>query len=72
MTQEVIVCSIEDRLHDVWTIMKAKGLQSVPIVDPENRPTGLLSAADVLEVLLSEVEYEEELLKDYVMCVGYR
>jgi hypothetical protein len=31
-----------------------------------------LSAADVLEVLLSEVEYEEELLKDYVMCVGYR
>jgi CBS domain-containing protein len=72
MTQEVIVCSIEDRLHDVWTIMKAKGLQSVPIVDPENRPIGLLSAADVLEVLLSEVEYEEELLKDYVMCVGYR
>lgn len=72
MTQQVISCRIDDPLHDVWTTMKARGLQSVPIVDPRNRPIGLVSAADVLEVLLSEVEYEEELLKDYVMCVGYR
>ena len=42
-----------------------------PVVDAE-RTLGLLFASDALEALLSEVEYEEELLKDYVMCVGYR
>ena len=42
------------------------------MVDAERKPIGLLFARDALEMLLSEVEYEEELLRDYVMCVGYR
>ena len=72
MSTQVISCQPDDRLDDVWSTMKDKGLQSVPIVDGQGKPIGLLSAADALELLLSEVEYEEELLKDYVMCVGYR
>ncbi|MCB1446080.1 MAG: CBS domain-containing protein [Rhizobiaceae bacterium] len=72
MTTQVISCQPDDRLQDVWSLMRDKGFQSVPIVDTRNKPIGLLSAADALERLLSDVEYEEELLKDYVMCVGYR
>ncbi len=72
MTTHVISCQPNERLHDVWSTMKSKGLQSIPIVDEQGKPIGLLTAADALERLLSEVEYEEELLKDYVMCVGYR
>jgi hypothetical protein len=52
--------------------MKEKRLQSIPVVDKERKPLGLLFAEDALESLLSQVEYEEELLRDYVMCVGYR
>lgn len=72
MTKEVISCVPDQRLEDVWSSMKHNGLRCVPVVDAERRPLGLLFASDALEALLSEVEYEEELLKDYVMCVGYR
>ena len=43
-----------------------------PIVDGERRPIGLVSVRDALELLLSEVEHEGELMKEYVNCVGYR
>lgn len=72
MTRNVISCKAKDWLHEVWSIMKEKGLQSVPVIDAERKPIGLLFARDALEMLLSEVEHEEELLRDYVMCVGYR
>jgi CBS domain-containing protein len=72
MTRNVVSCEPNDWLHEVWSTMKEGGLYSVPVVDAERKPIGLLSARDALEMLLSEVEYEEELLKDYVMCVGYR
>jgi hypothetical protein len=47
-------------------------LKCVPIIDRDARPLGVLYVRDVLEVLLREVEYEELLLRDYVMGVGYR
>lgn len=72
MTRNVVSCEANDWLHEVWSTMKERGLHSVPVVDVERKPIGLLLARDALEMLLSEVEYEEELLKDYVMCVGYR
>jgi hypothetical protein len=31
----------------------------------------VLNARDALEALLEEVEYEEVILREYVMCVGY-
>lgn len=72
MTKEVITCRPDQILKDVWSTMKQNRLLCVPVVDAERKPLGLLFASDALEALLSEVEYEEELLKDYVMCVGYR
>ncbi|HLP70456.1 MAG TPA: CBS domain-containing protein [Rhizobium sp.] len=72
MTGAVISCRVEDRLDDVWRIMTDRGLHNIPVVDRQRRPIGVLSARDVLEARLASVEYEEDLLKDYVMCVGYR
>lgn len=71
MTRAVISCCPEDLLHEVWAIMKDKSLTAVPIVDVERKPIGLVVARDALEMLLSEAEHEEELLKGYVNCVGY-
>lgn len=72
MTRTVVLCRPDDRLNEVWSVMKERHLKHVPIVDQEVRPLGVLNARDALEALLEEVEYEEVLLRDYVMCVGYR
>jgi CBS domain-containing protein len=71
MTRTVILCRPSDLLHDVWLIMKERGLKNIPVVDEDSRPMGVLNARDALEALLEEVEYEEVLLREYVMCVGY-
>ncbi len=46
----------------------------VHVIGIDASGTGCLSlrARDALEALLGEVENEEELLRDYVMSVGYR
>jgi len=72
MTRDVLLCEGRDLLHDVWTRMKERGLKNVPVVDPTSRPLGLLHARDILQVLLSQSESDEALLRDYVMGVGYR
>lgn len=72
MTREVIACHPDDKLIDVWAIMRDNALRQIPVSDHESRPLGLLYASDALEVLLKEVEYEEVLLREYVMGIGYR
>ena len=72
MTRAVVLCRPDDRLNEVWSVMKERHLKNIPIVDQEVRPLGVLNVRDALEALLEEVEYEEVLLRDYVMCVGYR
>lgn len=71
MTRTVILCHTSDLLHDVWLIMKERGLKNIPVVDQDSRPVGVINARDALGALLEEVEYEEVLLREYVMCVGY-
>ena len=71
MTRTVVHCQPNDALSDVWSIMKDRGLKNLPVLDRDMRPIGVLNARDALEVLREEVEYEEVLLRDYVMCAGW-
>ena len=50
------------------------GLEPVGMRFKERLPTRRveLNARDALQMLLKEVENEESLLLDYVMCVGYQ
>jgi CBS domain-containing protein len=72
MTRKVTSCRPSDLLHDVWSIMKEKKLLHVPIVSDDLRPLGVINARDALLVLLEGAEYEEGLLRDYVVGIGYR
>jgi len=72
MTRDVVVCQPGDWLNEVWAKMKEHGLKNVPVTDRDCRPAGVLNARDALQMLLKEVENEESLLRDYVMCVGYQ
>ncbi len=72
MSREVVVCGGADSVTDVSISMKEQGLKNIPVVDGENRPVGVLTARAVLHALLSDVEFEEAQLIDYVKGVGYR
>ncbi len=52
--------------------MKERGLKNIPVIDAETRPIGMLSARDVLQILLGEAEQQEDQFRDYVMGIGYR
>lgn len=72
MMRDVVTCRPGDWLDDIWSIMKSQELKNIPVVDQDFRPIGVLNARDALQALLKEVKDEETLLRDYVMCVGYR
>jgi len=72
MTRDVISCRPGDVLHDVWSVMKERGLQRIPVVDQGGKPIGIIYARDALQHLLGALENDEALLRDYVMNVGYQ
>ena len=59
-------------LHDVWSIMKERGLLHVPVVGEDSKPLGVINARDAPLALLEDSEYQEALPRDYVMGTGYR
>ena len=72
MTLEVASCRPTDCLSDVLSMMGRRGFVHVPVVDEESRPLGVVNARDALRVLWADEKYEEALLRDYVMGIGYR
>ncbi len=72
MTRDVALCRGVDLLQDVSKRMKERHLKNIPVVDRDNRPVGVLTARAILRVILSDAEYEEAQLVDYVKGIGYR
>jgi CBS domain-containing protein len=71
MMRNVILCYPSDPLRHVWAVMKERGVKNIPVISQDSRPIGVLNARDVIEVLMDEADYEDALLRDYVMTVGY-
>jgi len=72
MATTMLSCRLDDPLQSVWAIMNSRYLRSVPVLDDDGRPQGVVYARDVASALLDEVTHEEVLLRDYVMGVGYQ
>jgi CBS domain-containing protein len=72
MTRDVVSCRPGESLEDIWSAMKARGLQRIPVIDQNQKPIGIIYARDALQNLLGEVEDQDSLLRDYVMGVGYQ
>lgn len=72
MTKEVVACRPADPLEGVWSAMIEKGLRRIPIVDELRHPLGLATARDTAQMMLLDVEYDQTVMKDYVMNMGYR
>ena len=72
MTKPLLSCHIDEALEQVWAVMSSRTLPCAPILDEDGRAQGVLFARDVAIALLNEANYDEELLRDYVMGVGYQ
>ena len=72
MVRDVAFCRETDLLSDVLSKMGLLGFVHFPVIDDEFKPIGIVNARDALRSLLADEVYEEALLRDYVMGVGYR
>lgn len=72
ITREFDACRPDDSLPEVLAMMQRRGLIHVPVVDADNKPVGVLNARDGLRALLEQGHYEESLLRNYVMGIGYQ
>ncbi len=72
MTREITNCASDDLLSDVLSMMHKRSLIDVLVVDPANKLLGVLNTRDGLRALLAAGNHEEELLRNYVMGIGYQ
>jgi CBS domain-containing protein len=72
MTKPLLTCHVDQYLQQVWPVMTSQTLPCAPILDNDGRPEGVLFARDVAVALITEVNDDEVLLRDYVMGVGYQ
>lgn len=72
MTSSMQSCHIDETLQSVWETLGTRSLRCVPILDDSRVPRGVAHARDVARGLLGEVEDEEQLLRNYVLGVGYQ
>jgi predicted transcriptional regulator len=72
MTKPILSCHVDEALQQIWSVMNSRTLPCAPVLDDGGRALGVLHARDVAIALLDEVNYEELLLRDYVMGVGYQ
>lgn len=72
MNRDFTACAASDSLSAVLAMMHTRGLIHVLIVEAGSRPVGVLNARDGLRALLAAGNYEEALLRNYVMGVGYQ
>ncbi len=72
MSRQVTYCRASDALAEVLLTMQTQGLVHVPVIDSHGKPVGVVNARDALRVLMMEEQYEESLLRNYVMGIGYQ
>ena len=72
MTKPLLSCHVDETLQQVWEVMNSRTLPCAPLLDDAGRAQGVLHARDVAIALLDEVNYEELLLRNYVMGIGYQ
>ena len=72
MARNFTTCRVSDALAELLALMHQGGLIQVTVIDDDGRPVGIVNARDGLRALLAQGHFEESLLRNYVMGVGYQ
>ena len=71
-SRDVTTCRSADALLDVLSTMKKTGFVHLPVIDERSKPFGVVYSGDALRAQMADGEYEADLLRDYVMGIGYQ
>jgi CBS domain-containing protein len=72
MLRDFNTCRPSDLLTDTLALMQSRRLAHVLVMEADRIPLGVLNVRDGLRALLAAGNYEEALLRNYVMGVGYQ
>jgi CBS domain-containing protein len=65
MTTDLVIVVPDDTLDYAMGVMTSNRIRHLPVVD-EGRLAGIISIGDLVKSHLSEAEYENRMLKDYI------
>jgi CBS domain-containing protein len=67
MTKVVVVCSPEDSIAEVMSVMTQRRIRHLPVKSGD-RLVGIISSGDVLKHRLGEMQLEANVLRDYAIA----
>jgi CBS domain-containing protein len=68
MTKDVVTASSDDGIQSVMEMMMEGRFRHLPVLEG-GEIVGIISIRDVVEALANDLEYENQVLKEYVMGV---
>lgn len=68
MTAAVLTCHEDDTVESLMHIMTSKRIRHLPVVDSDDRLTGIVTIGDVVKSRLDEADMEVDNLRHYVVA----
>jgi CBS domain-containing protein len=66
MSTDVITCAAGDGVDQLMSLMTARRIRHLPVVDDHGDLAGIISIGDVVKARLTELEHENEKLAQYI------
>jgi CBS domain-containing protein len=66
MSTDVVTCAAGDGVDQLMSLMTARRIRHLPVVDDHGHLTGIISIGDVVKARLTELEHENEKLAQYI------
>jgi len=66
MTAEVVTCTADDRISGVMALMDDRKIRHIPVVDDDQKLTGIISIRDIVKLRLDEVQDEADAMRSYI------
>jgi CBS domain-containing protein len=66
MTEQVFTCTADSTVAELMSMMTAKRIRHVPVVDENGELLSIVSIGDVVKHHLNEISLENQTLKEYV------
>lgn len=66
MTRQVITCTAQTTVAELMSLMTARRIRHVPVVDEAGSLASIVSIGDVVKVHIDEIDAERSALREYV------
>ncbi|MEL6891672.1 MAG: CBS domain-containing protein [Actinomycetota bacterium] len=66
MSGDVVTCRPSDTIDALMSMMTARRIRHLPVVDDNDQLAGIISIGDVVKARLGELERENDQLHDYI------